>query len=232
LAGTFALVAIASTGASSAARASAATAESKHGTINIDPGRVVLRQADLPDGWSSRSGKPTADDKRFATQLGRCLGHDSSLLSGLSRTTRRSRFIAADGGQSVQDTVSVARTVGAATTAVDATRSAKAPRCIRQVVVGAIEDVIRASGATATTVGDVAVTMIPFSNPGNAVQAFRIETPIESGAATANVYVDLYYIQQDRTVVTLACTATGTPVPPPFEQHLTSTLIGRLRRFS
>ena len=76
----------------------------------------------------------------FSKQLGLCLGHDSSLLSGLSPTTGRSNFVVATGGQSVQDTVSVAKTAGLARTAVGATQSAKAPRCIRQVVVGAIRD--------------------------------------------------------------------------------------------
>ena len=132
----------------------------------------------------------------------------------------------------MQDTVSVAKTVTLARTAVGATQSSRAPQCIRQVVVGAIEDVIRASGATAATIGDVAVTRIPFSNSAGAAQAFRIVTPIESGAATTNVSVDLYYIQQGRTVVTLACTGTGTPCSPLFERRLTSTLKMRLRRFS
>ncbi len=126
----------------------------------------------------------------------------------------------------------MAKTAGLAKTAVGATQSAKAPRCIRQVVVGAIRDVIRASGATAATIGDVAVTEIPFSNSGNAAQAFRIETPVKGGTTTTNVFVDLYYIQQGRAVVTLACTGTGNPCPPQFEHHLTSTLIGRLRRSS
>lgn len=224
------LVALASTGCASAAGAAATAASTKHGTTTIDPGRIVLRRTDLPSGWSSRSGRPSAEDGKFSKQLGLCLGHDSSLLSGLSPTTGRSNFVVATGGQSVQDTVSVAKTAGLARTAVGATQSAKAPRCIRQVVVGAIRDVIRASGATAATIGDVAVTKIPFSNPGNASQAFRIETPIESGTATTNVFVDLYYLQQGRAVVTLACTGTGNPCPAPFEHHLTSTLIGRLRR--
>ena len=126
----------------------------------------------------------------------------------------------------------MARTVAPARTVREGDTDCQSARCIRQVVVGAIEEVIQASGATAATIGDVAVTMIPFSNPGGTAQAFRIDTPIQSGTATTNVYVDLYYIQHGRTVVTLACTGTGTPLPSQLEQHLTSTLIGRLGRFS
>jgi hypothetical protein len=224
-----ALIAVTASGCSSAA---GGATEPKHGSASIDPGRIALRRADLPSGWNSKPGKPTADDKKFAAQLGLCLGHDSSLLSGLGPTTHRSHFIADAGAQSVQDTVSVARTAALARMTVKATQGSNAPRCIREVVVGAIEDVIRASGATAATIGDVAVTMIPFSNPHGVAQAFRIDTPIQSGTATTNVYVDLYYIAHGRTVVTLAGTGTGTPLPSQLEQHLTSTLIRRLGRLS
>lgn len=156
----------------------------------------------------------------------------TSLLSGHGNPSGMSRFVDDSDGQSVQDTVSVAKTTVQARAVVKATQSAKADRCLRQVIVSAIEDVISASGATATSLGDVAVTMLPFSDPGNEAQAFRIDTPIKGVSASTHVYVDLYYIQQGRIVATIALTGTGDPVPAQFEHHLTSRLLLRLRRFS
>jgi hypothetical protein len=191
---------------------------------------IVLKRTDLTETWQEASASRTQVDDELSKQFGACLNHTTSLFSGQGPNGASAEFADAADSVTVQNTVALASNPAQARGAVQATEQSVATECLRQVITSSIEDDLSASGATADSVGDVAITRRPFSIPGGAAQSFAGVIPVAGGAAPTNVYIDLYYAQHGRAVVTLAYIGVASPIPTGVEGPITSTVMGRLQR--
>jgi hypothetical protein len=190
--------------------------------------KALLVASDFPAGWTST--KASNDNSSFpgATQLARCLGIPTSIVTDNPPTANSDEFDSRDGLQSVSDSVAVYPSAKAAQADHGSLASAKTPSCLTQVLNGPARHALASQFGSGASLGTILVSRSPASEfaPGSA--NFIAFMPVTTHGVTLNLELSVVDYVKGPTEQTVVMSSVQTPFPAALAFHLTTVAAGRL----
>jgi hypothetical protein len=190
--------------------------------------KALLVASDLPSGWTSTASSNSNSSFPGATQLARCLGIPTSIITNNPPTANSPEFDSKNQLESVNDSVAVYPSAQAARTDHASLANTKTPSCLTRVLNGPARNALASQFGSGATLGNILVSRSPAAEfaPGSA--NFTAFMPITTHGVTLNfelTFVDYVKSRYEQTVV---LTSVQTPFPATLARHLTTVAFGRL----
>lgn len=159
---------------------------------------ALLQLSDFEPGWSEVASSDDASQKAVKEDIAKCVGSDQdSALKFGGAVAETGTITSPDGDQIMEEMVTFAPTVAAATERMTALAAPEFATCIQPIYEQWIGDALGDSGATLerVTIGKLNVTPV-----GDATVAYRITITAAKSGRTQDLFVDLVVIQVGRVL--------------------------------
>ena len=184
--------------------------------------------SDLPSGWTSTPSSNNNSSFPGATQLARCLGIPTSIITNNPPTANSPEFDSKNQLESVNDSVAVYPSAKAARTDHASLANTKTPTCLTRVLNGSAHDALASQFGSGAALGNILVSRSPAAEfaPGSA--NFTAFMPITTHGVTVNFELTVVDYVKSRYEQTVVLTSVQTPFPATLARHLTTVAVGRL----
>ncbi|HVB07180.1 MAG TPA: hypothetical protein VNF07_13125 [Acidimicrobiales bacterium] len=192
-------------------------------------GKALLRLTDMPKGWtSSKSSSGGGGAFPGSSQLARCLGVATSVVTSNPPSATSPDFNSADGLLTVSDSASVYSSAASARADYESLANPKAPSCLTTLMNGTARSQLVGQLGAGTHLGKVAVTRAPAADFAPSTANFVMSFPVTSQGTTLKVQLTVTdYVRGDEEQ-TLTLTAIGASFPGSLSRHLTAVAASRL----
>jgi len=170
---------------------------------------ALLQLSDFEPGWSEVASTDDASQASVKAAIAECVGSDQdSALKFGGAVAETGTITSPDGDQIVEEMVTFAPTVAAATERMAALAAPEFALCIQPIYEQWISDAMSDSGGTLeqVTIGTLNVTPV-----GDSTVAYRITVTAAKGGRTQDLFVDLVVIQVGRVLASPGFQSKNTP---------------------
>ena len=189
---------------------------------------ALLVASDLPAGWTSTPSENNNSSFPGATQLARCLGVPTSIVTDDPPTANSREFDSKNQLQSVDDSVAVYPSAKAAEADHASLANTKAPSCLTQVLNGSARNALASQFGSEATLGTILVSRSPASEFATGSANFTAFMPITTHGVTLNFELTVVDYVKSRYEQTVVLTSIQTPFPATLARHLTTVALARL----
>jgi hypothetical protein len=229
-------LATAVTGCGSATRGASPSTTTLSPTVLADrtvAEQALLRQSDLPPGWTTAPPEGSPTDPDLQRLRAECLQLDPSAPGEGARTVNGPDFELRQTQQKVQDWVEVLSTSADAHQRFAALDRPEAAACLSSAMGEVIRKGLANPGPeervpSGVSFGDVSTQRISYPTVGDATVAYRVALPLEAAGERSTVYTDFVVAIKGRARTMLAFLSLGSPFPSDLAAQLTQAVVERL----
>jgi hypothetical protein len=191
--------------------------------------KALLVLSDLPKGWTrSSSGGGGGGSFPGASQLAKCLGVPTSIITGSAPSENSPLFTSPSQNVSVSDSVSIDPSAAYAKEDFNALANPKSPRCLTAALNGPARSELENGAPQGVTLGSVQVTRIAAADLGPHTANFAAFFPVTSQGTVINAEILVVDFAKGNLEQTVTFTAFDGTVPQSISHHLTTLADGRL----
>lgn len=212
----------------SAAPSAGASSGSSHADSLTQARKDLLVLSDMPAGWTSTKNPNDSNSTVGDTQLARCIGVSTSLISENPPSVNSRQFQDKQGTLIVADNVTVFPSAKNAAAEYAIGANPKMPGCMTAVASGPLKGKLFGKTPKGTTLGTPLVSPVDPSAFGPGVNGYALSVPVTSQGTTINLTVTQLDTVKGRLGNQVTFTAIGAPFSISLEKQIMSVAVGRL----
>jgi hypothetical protein len=189
---------------------------------NATAQKIVLKQTDLPSGWTSKTHQTSPDDATTRKRFFECIG-GTDPKPQQSADVHSPDFTQGQLNQASSE-VQLMKTAKDASDAMAALQGAKTVDCVKQLGQEAAQTQLPAG----TSITDLTAAQLKFPTLKDGTAAVRVSfTVATSGGVNVPIYADVVYFRAGRALASLSTVSGGAPMDAKLEEGLAQKMASR-----
>jgi hypothetical protein len=182
---------------------------------------IVLKQADFPQGWTSKPHQTSPDDATTRQRFFQCIG------AADPKTQQSSDAHSPDftQGQLTQAS-SEAQVMRKEAEAADDLAALQGPKTV-DCVKGLVQEAAQKQLPAGTQITDVTAEQLKFPTLKDGAAAVRVSFTVQTGGVNVPIYADIAYFKSGRALVSLSTVNGGSPMDGKLEESLAQKMAER-----
>jgi hypothetical protein len=194
---------------------------SSSGSASLSQARKdLLVLSDMPAGWTTTKNPNTGNNTVGASQLARCVGVPTSLISENPPSVSSPQFQNTGGTLSVADNVTVFPSAKNAATEAAIGGNPKLSHCMSALASGPLKTKVFGNTPKGTTLGTPLVSPAAPAAFGPEVVGYSMSVPITSDKVTLNVTVTQLIVVKGRLGHQVTFTSVGAPFSTALQKQI------------
>jgi hypothetical protein len=189
---------------------------------NATAEKIVLKQADLPSGWTSKTHQTSPDDATTRKRFFECIGATDPKPQQ-SAAVHSPDFTQGQLNQASSE-LQFRKTATNASDDMAALQGAKTVDCVKQLGQEAAQNQL----PTGTSITDLIAAQLKFPTLKDGTAAVRVSfTVATSGGVNVPIYADVVYFRAGRALASLSTVSGGAPMDAKLEEGLAQKMAAR-----
>lgn len=189
---------------------------------NATAEKIVLKQADLPSGWTSKTHQTSPNDATTRKRFFECIGATDPKPQQ-SADVHSPDFTQGQLNQASSE-VQLMKTTKDASDDMAALQGAKTVDCVKQLGQEAAQNQLPAG----TSITDLTAAQLKFPTLKDGTAAVRVSfTVATSGGVNVPIYADVAYFRAGRALASLSTVSGGAPMDAKLEEGLAQKMAAR-----